>query len=93
MIFQGESVRLKALNVLDITEAPITSPSSVTILIKKPDGTSTSITSGWVNDGGGNFHYDLQIGASDPIGLWKHRWTIVNGAYTSIEESSFNVYA
>ena len=91
MIYQGETIRLLAQNIKDLNGIAITSPSSIVILVTKPDSTQASISSGWVNDGSGNYHYDYQILSTDPAGKWAHMWTITNGNYVSIEESTFTV--
>ncbi len=92
MIYQGETVRLLAQNVKDLSGNAITAPTSVSILVTKPDGTTETITTA-SNDGLGNYHYDLTIGTSDPVGTWSHLWTITDGTNIGIEESTFNVHS
>jgi uncharacterized protein YfaS (alpha-2-macroglobulin family) len=88
---QGTTVRLKALDVVDVNGDPITSPSSTTIYVKKSDGTVTTITSGISNDGSGNYHYDLQIATADPVGGWIYQWSISNSPYNDNAQDSFTV--
>ncbi len=88
---QGASIRLLALGVMDITGALVTSPAAVKILILKSDGNLTTVTRGWINDGSGNFHYDLQTLSTDPTGLWSYEWDIENGTYWDMGQDSFTI--
>jgi hypothetical protein len=91
-LYVGDSVRLEALSVTDITGASVTNPTSITITVRKPDGSTFTISTGITNDTGGNYHYDL----TDPTktnltGTYFVAWQFVNGSYQGTSESSFAV--
>lgn len=91
-LYVGDSVRLEALSVTDITGASVTNPTSITITVRKPDGSTFTISTGITNDTGGNYHYDL----TDPTktnltGTYFVAWQFVNGSYQGTSESSFVV--
>lgn len=92
-IYLGDSVRISALAVVDQSGAPVTNPSSITLLIIRPDFTTaaTENTSAISNDGNGNYHYDFAISTTEQTGLWQAKFTFVNGAYTVNSASSFQV--
>ena len=94
-LYPGKTVRLKALNVLDLAGAPITNPTSITLVVVDNYGVQQLSTTSITNDGAGNFHYDYTISSlltlNNPV-VWKYRYTITNGSYVDIEESSVTIF-
>ena len=93
-IFPGKTIRLKALGVVDLSGTPITSPSSITLVIVDNYGVQQLSTTGITNDGAGNYHYDYTIPnlALNGTVTWKYRYTITNGSYVDVAESSFTIF-
>lgn len=94
-IYAGDQIRLKALNVVDLNGSAITAPTATQLVVKDQDGNQLlSTTSGIVNDGGGNFHYDYTIPATPaPMApeTWTYEFTVTNGTYQKSEKSTFTV--
>lgn len=64
-----------------------TDPTSVTLSVKVPSGTTTSYiygSSAIVKDATGQYHYDLTLATS---GLYEYRW-VGTGTVTAANESS-----
>lgn len=94
VIYLGESIRIIVSQVTDLTGAAVTTPTSVTLDLRRYDGSHAvgfPTTSGIVNDGGGQWHYDYNISATDIFGQWSALWTIVNGTYTNESAVNFSV--
>jgi len=92
MAYPGETIRLSALGVTDLNLNPITSPTAEQLVIVDNNGNIVSTQTSLVNDGSGNFHYDFTLPSTAPYGTWKFRFTITNGSYVKVMESTFTVF-
>lgn len=88
----GDLQRIEATNITNAAGA-VTDPTTLTLKVKYPDGTSDTYTFGVdviiVKDSVGNYHADVPI---DQAGRWAYSWT-GTGAATFAEGGRFRVYA
>ena len=86
MIYEiGDLARISVL-FTDILNNP-ENPTTVTLVVLAPDGTSSTITSGIINPSTGNFYYDFPVAQS---GIYKFQYTGV-GSVQAVQEGQFIV--
>jgi len=90
----GDRVKLTSYNAdgegFKNTAGALTDPATVTLKVKKPDGTVTTYTyasAEITKDAVGRYSYQLTI---DQDGVWSYRW-IGTGTIVAAEEDAFFV--
>lgn len=86
----GDTVRLATTFTVGST---LTDPTAVSLTVREPDGTSTTLTYGddaeLVKDSTGTYHADI---VADALGLWTWKWE-GTGTAAGIDEGDFTVEA
>ena len=80
----GDVARL-SVSILDVAGVP-SDPTSLSLVIQAPDGTSTTHTSDIVKDSTGNYHFDLAL---DSSGSYGYRWQSLEANQGVIEGGIF----
>lgn len=80
----GDVARL-SVSILDVAGVP-SDPTSLSLVIQAPDGTSMTHTSDIVKDSTGNYHFDLAL---DSSGSYGYRWQSVGTNRGAIEGGVF----
>ena len=82
----GDVARL-SVSILDVAGVP-SDPTSLSLVIQAPDGTSTTHTSDIVKDSVGKYHFDLPL---DLAGSYGYRWQS-SGENQGVSEGGLYVY-